>query len=211
VDRTVRLLIRPTAEQAAALAEAREQFTAVFNIVCTYGWQCREQNGVRLHHATCHPLKATYPDLVSDLHVQARVKAALTRLRQGRMVRCPCSKRCPARLNYHTLTIKWTGQIAFSVSASARKYSGYRVCTADLIQRGDRFWLHVVVNVPTRSRSLRPGYWRGSRSGPSVRPSGRTTSSSGSAAGVSSKHGASDSVAPCKPKAPGRPIGISGG
>lgn len=166
MDRTVRVLLRPTADQAAALAETLDQFTAVFNAVCAYGWQHREKNGVRLHHATYYPLKARYPALVSDLHVQARVKAteavksALTRARQGRKVRCPRSSRCPVRLNHHTLTVRWAEQtavlsttrgrqrIAFHVPAYARKYIGHKVCTADLTQRHGRFWLHVVVDVP---------------------------------------------------------------
>lgn len=166
MDRTVRLLLRPTAAQVTTLAETLDQFTAVFNAVCTYGWQHREKNGVRLHHATYYPLKARYPALVSDLHVQARVKAteavksALTRLRTGRKVTCPHSRRCPARFNHHTLTVRWAEQtavlsttrgrqrIAFHVPAYARKYIGHKVCTADLIQRGDTFWLHVVVDVP---------------------------------------------------------------
>jgi len=166
MNRTVRLLLRPTPEQVTALAETLDQFTAVFNAVCAYGWQQRERNGVRLHQAMYYPLRVTYPHLVSDLHIQARVKAteavksALTRLLQGRMVRCPRSKRCPARLNHHTLTVKWAERIAvlsttqgrqriaFRIPAYAQKYVGYKVCTADLIQRGDKFWLHVVVDVP---------------------------------------------------------------
>jgi len=58
--------------QTAALAETRRQFTAVFNAVCAHGWRERLSNGVKLDHATYYPLKADYPDLVSDLHVQAR-------------------------------------------------------------------------------------------------------------------------------------------
>ena len=39
------------------------------------GWQQNEKNGIELHRALYYPLKADYPELVSDLHVQARVKA----------------------------------------------------------------------------------------------------------------------------------------
>lgn len=166
MDRTVRLLLRPDTEQAVILAETLSQFTAVFNAVCKVGWEQGERNGVRLHHATYYPLKAEYPKLVSDLHVQARVKAteavksALTRQRQGRKTSCPKSQACPARYNHHTLTVKWEAsqvvlsttqgrqRIPFSIPAYFAKYASNRVCTADLIQRQGRYWFHVVVDVP---------------------------------------------------------------
>ena len=47
----------------------------MFNAVCAVGWEQQITNGVKLHHATYYPLKADYPALVSDLLVQARVKA----------------------------------------------------------------------------------------------------------------------------------------
>src|ERR671916_214354 len=75
MQRTIRLKLCPTPDQAIALVETRRQFTDVFNAVAAYGWQERIKNGVTLHHALYYPLKAQYPDLVSDLHIQARVKA----------------------------------------------------------------------------------------------------------------------------------------
>ena len=51
MQRTIRILMQPTPEQAEALEETSRQFTAVFNAVCAYGWRERERNGVRLHHA----------------------------------------------------------------------------------------------------------------------------------------------------------------
>ena len=52
MDRTVRIQLHPTPEQAQALHETSQQFTQAFNAVCRYGWQHREKNGVKLHHAT---------------------------------------------------------------------------------------------------------------------------------------------------------------
>ncbi len=75
MQRTIRLQLSPSPTQAANLAETSRQFTAVFNAVCAVGWQQQITNGVKLHHATYYPLKADYPALVSDLLVQARVKA----------------------------------------------------------------------------------------------------------------------------------------
>ena len=75
MQRAIRLKLTPTVAQASTLAETSRQFTAVFNAVCAVGWTEQITNGVKLHHATYYPLKADYPALVSDLLIQARVKA----------------------------------------------------------------------------------------------------------------------------------------
>ncbi len=140
---------------------------AIFNAVCAYGWQCHIKNGVTLHHRLYRPLKAQQPALVSDLHIQARVKAtealksAFVRRRQRRTVSCPQSRSCPPRYNHHTFTVDWSKQtvrlsttagrltIPFRFSPHAFRYARARLCTADLLQRFDRtFWLHVIVDVP---------------------------------------------------------------
>src|SRR5262245_61233937 len=113
MQRTIRIPLEPSPTQAAALAETSRQFTAVFNAVCAYGWQQREKNGIELHRALYYPLKTDYPDLVSDLHVQARVKAteavksALVLLKAGRHVSQPRSDACPPRYNQHTYRLDW--------------------------------------------------------------------------------------------------------
>jgi len=158
--------------QAAALAETSRQFTAVFNAVCAYGWQQNEKNGIELHRALYYPLKAEYPALVSDLHVQARVKAteavksALALRRKyahehsAHLVSQPRSDVCPPRYNVHTYRVDWESRtvrmslvggrqtIRFTVLDYAEKYVGYPVDTADLIERDRSWWLHVVVTVP---------------------------------------------------------------
>jgi len=75
MDRTVRIHLHPTSEQREALQETLVQFTQAFNAVCVYGWHHREKNGVKLHHALYYETKAACPGLVSDLLIQARVKA----------------------------------------------------------------------------------------------------------------------------------------
>jgi IS605 OrfB family transposase len=152
--------------QATALAETSRQFTAVFNAVCALGWRERLSNGVKLHHATYYPLKADYPELVSDLHVQARVKAteavksALALLDAGRKVSMPQSVACPPRYNVHTYRVDWESRtvrlslvggrqtIRFHIPDYSAIYAGNPTDTADLIQRDGRWWLHVVVSVP---------------------------------------------------------------
>jgi hypothetical protein len=86
VNRTVRVRLTTT-----------QQFTACFNAITAYGWEHAEQNCVPLHHATYYLLKAKYPALVSDLHIQARrkateaVKSALALQKKGRKVGQPHS------------------------------------------------------------------------------------------------------------------------
>jgi putative transposase len=166
MQRTIRILLQPTPEQAEALEETSRQFTVVFNAVCAYGWRERERNGVRLHHALYRPLKAAYAALVSDLHIQARVNAteavrsALALLRAGKKVAEPRSRACPPRYNLHTYKLDWPAQavtlsttsgrlhIRFTVLPHAAKYVGGEVDTADLIERKGKWWLHVVVTLP---------------------------------------------------------------
>ncbi len=138
MDRTVRIQLHPTLEQTAALTETVVQFTHAYNLVCAYGWNNREKNGVKLHHATYYDIKASCPTLVSDLLIQARVKATETlksaftwevkhkakhqkRVEKARKqskpeptftsVTCPCSVSCAPRYNVHTYTLNWTKQV----------------------------------------------------------------------------------------------------
>ena len=166
MQRTKRIHLEPSTAQAAALAETSRQFTAVFNAVCAVGWQQNQKNGIELHRALYYPLKADYPALVSDLHIQARVKAteavksALALLKAGRKVSMPQSQNCPPRYNLHTYRVDWQSQtvrislvggrqtIRFRIPAYSAKYAGYPTDTADLVERNGHWWLHVVVPVP---------------------------------------------------------------
>ena len=166
MQRTIRLQLSPSPTQAANLAETSRQFTAVFNAVCAVGWQQQITNGVKLHHATYYPLKADYPALVSDLLVQARVKAteavksAFALQKLERKVSMPVSDACPPRYNEHTYKVDWESQtvrismvggrqtIRFAIPDYNAAYAGYLTDTADLLFRNGRWWLHVVVTVP---------------------------------------------------------------
>jgi hypothetical protein len=117
-------------------------------------------NGVTLHHATYYLLKADYPDLVSDLHVQARVKAteavkrALALHKAGRKVSQPHSDACPPRYNVHTYRVDWESctvrlslvggrqTIRFRIPEYSATYAGYPTDTADLIERDGR-WRYI--------------------------------------------------------------------
>jgi putative transposase len=158
--------LNTTPEQAQALSETVQQFTTAFNQACAYGWQHNEKNGVKLHHATYYQTKAACSGLVSDLLIQARVKAtealksAFDRQKKGRKTGQPRSRRCAVRYNEKTYILNWStstvrlstvaGRISipFTVPAYAMKYAGGDIATADLCSRNGAYWLHVVVSVP---------------------------------------------------------------
>ena len=166
MQRTLRIQLDPSSAQADMLVATSRQFTDVFNHVCRYGWTEGITNGVKLHHATYYPMKAAHPELVSDLLVQARVKAtealrsAFALQKAGRKVGMPQSRACPPRYNLHTYKVDWESRtvrlsttggrqtIRFAIPDYSAKYAGSPVDTADLIMRNGRWWLHVVVTVP---------------------------------------------------------------
>jgi putative transposase len=153
MQRTIRLPLYPTSEQAAHLTATSRQFTAVFNAVCAYGWREREKNGVTLHHTLYRPLKDAYPALVSDLHIQARVKAAealksaFALQKKGKKVSQPRAVACPPCYNQHTYRVDWNTstvrlsttagriEVPFTLPAYATAPVGCPVNTADLIER----------------------------------------------------------------------------
>jgi putative transposase len=105
------------------------------------------------------------PNLVSDLHVQARVKAteaiasALTREKQGRKASCPVSQLCPPRYERHTFKIDWAVGVRLSTVAGKlnipfilpdyfKSMTSGKVCTGDLILKSSGWWLHISVDLP---------------------------------------------------------------
>lgn len=167
MQRTIRLCLQTDANADVALAETAAQFTAAFNEVCRVGWEGREKNGVRLHHLTYRTLKDDLPDLVSDLHIQARVKAteavksAMALEKKGQKVAGPRSAACSPRYNIHTFKVDWATRVArlsttrgriavtFVLPSYFESLAGGKVCTADLIRRNGRWWLHVVIEIET--------------------------------------------------------------
>jgi IS605 OrfB family transposase len=167
MQRTIRILLKPSAQQAQALADVARMTTQAFNRCVTTGWQATVSNSTKLHHLTYYMVRAALPDLPSNLLVQARMKAAealrsaFTLRKQGRKVTVPQSDACPPRYNERTYKLDWQSQtvrlslvggrqtIRFRVPDYARQYAFYPTDTADLIFRHGGWWLHVVVTVPT--------------------------------------------------------------
>ena len=161
----MRLPLNPTTEQAFSLLETMRQFTQSFNLVCAEGWRLKEGNAYTLHKLTYRDCKALCPDLVSDLHVQARqkaaeaVKSAMSLAKKGKKVSEPQSTLCPPRYNKNSFSVDWQKglanlatvngrqKIAFTVPAYALALTENGVATADLVYRKGRFTLHVVLKL----------------------------------------------------------------
>src|SRR4051795_13174705 len=71
VQGTIRVRLKPTADQRVALLETMRLSTLCFNTVAAYGWQHGQRNGVELHKATYYQLRAEHPTLPSQLVVAA--------------------------------------------------------------------------------------------------------------------------------------------
>ena len=166
VQRTVRLRLKPTAEQRALLVETIRLTTACFNAVAAYGWQHEQRNSVELHKATYYPLRAEHPTVPSQLVVSARMRAgeaitsALTLRKKGRSVSCPVGTMVPIRYDvrsYRLLeataslaTVSGRQVVPFATNPHAAsllaRATGFD--SADLILRAGKLWLHAVVTLP---------------------------------------------------------------
>lgn len=162
----MRLKLKPTPEQAEALRETISQFTTSFNRVAAEGWRLQDGNAYTLHRLTYRRCKHEHPHLVSDLHIQARQKAAeavrsaLALKKKGKTVNAPHAAACPPRYNRHTFRLDWEaksvylsnthGQIClpFHLPPYAEYAAGAPTATADLVCNKGRFYLHVVVTLP---------------------------------------------------------------
>lgn len=168
MQRTMRVILEPIDSQAAMLADTCQVFTSAFNQAVDIGWQSDVSNATKLHYLTYYPVKAAHPTLVSDLVNQARVKAAealrsafALRKDAERTVSKPQSPSCPPRYNKNTYRVDWSSRtvrlsttggrqpVRFHVPAYAEKYTGFPVDTADLLCRRGRWYLHIVVTLPT--------------------------------------------------------------
>lgn len=166
MQRTVRLRLKPTAEQRTHLLETMRLTTACFNAVAVYGWEHEQRNSVELHKATYYPLRATYPTLPSQLVVSARMRAgeavrsALARKAHGRRTTCPHATLIPIRYDARSYrlvegaaslaTVGGRQLVTFATNPHAARLleqsTGYD--SADLILRDGKLWLHAVVTLP---------------------------------------------------------------
>jgi len=161
-------MLEPTDTQAALLSDTSTAFTSAFNQAVDIGWKADVSNATKLHYLAYYPVKAQHSTLVSDLINQARVKAAealrsafALRKDATRTVSQPQSTACPPRYNKNTYRVDWASRtvrlsttegrqtLRFRVPAYAEKYAGFPTDTADLLCKRGRWYLHIVVTLPT--------------------------------------------------------------
>ena len=162
---TLRLKLHTDPATEAVLHETLRQSTECVNVVCRYGWNHNERNGIRLHHATYRSLRAAYDHLPSQLVVSARMKAAealkcvAERRKQGKKVSCPQSPLCPIRYDARSYGVNLSDGIAslatvagracvtFHLPACYARYLPWDVRSADLCWDKSKkcFYLHVVM------------------------------------------------------------------
>jgi len=162
--RNITLMLEPTERQVSLLQETDRLFTEVFNIICKGGWEHSDKNGVHLHHEFYYPLREKYPNLPSDLHIQARMRATeaiqkgLTLKKKGARTSLPQSAFCPPRYTANTYKIDWEARVVrissvegrqtirFRISPHAEKFIQYQIHTAELIPLRGSWTLHVTVS-----------------------------------------------------------------
>lgn len=164
IQRTIKLRLRPTPEQASVLIQAIQAYTDSFNQVSAYGWTHKVFNGIELHKATYLTQRELF-DLPSQLAISARMKAtealvsAKALLRKGKKANQPQSLRCPIRYDQRSyglwfdrnevslLTLVGRLRITFTIAKHYQQYKTWQRCSADVIQdRKGRWWLHVVMS-----------------------------------------------------------------
>ena len=164
IQRTIKLRLRPTPEQASILTQAIQAYTDSFNQVSAYGWTHKVFNGIELHKATYRTQRELFA-LPSQLAISARMKAteALVSvkalLRKGKKAHQPQSLRCPIRYDQRSyglwfdrsevslLTLQGRLRIPFTIAKHYQQYKTWQRCSADVIKdRKGRWWLHVVMS-----------------------------------------------------------------
>lgn len=169
MQRTVKIVLMPTQEQAAALLETLRQSSECFNTVCEYGWRQKTKNGVDLHRATYYSLKSEYPRMPSQLLCAARVKAtealksAFALCKKDGNIPCPKGQEVPIRYDARSYRILADKGIASLASVAGRQEIAYRLYdhavkafskasgfdSADLVYRKGQWHLHIVLTIPT--------------------------------------------------------------
>lgn len=164
IQRTIKLRLRPDAQQEAILLQAVQAYTDSFNGVCAYGWDQKLFNGIELHKATYLAHRERF-GLPSQLAISARMKATESLLsvqalkKKGKKVGCPQSQRCPIRYDQRSyglwfdrremtlLTLQGRVKLAFGLAPHYEQYTDWKRCSSDLVQdRKGRWWLHVVMS-----------------------------------------------------------------
>jgi len=162
VRRTVRLKLDIPEAYSARLMDTVSQYTVAFNTVARAGWGLWRINGVELHKRTYHTLRARLA-LPSQLIITARMKAVealkATRIRKrtGKNASCPTTTNPAVRFDARCYRLDWaTGEVLLTVvggrlrlralfSPYSDQFRGLRPCSADLVRKDRKWFLHVAL------------------------------------------------------------------
>jgi len=127
MQRTVKVRLNANEAQAQTLAQTVEVYTACFNQTTAYGWGHHTDQIKPLHDAMYRPLRASYPQMKSQLVISAYRKGAEAlssafalvqkhqarqaqadagqKVKVGRAPTCPASSWCPIRYDARSYTV----------------------------------------------------------------------------------------------------------
>ena len=164
LQRTFKLVLKPTEEQKQLLLKTLEQYKFAYNYTCKIAWETETWSGVQLHKLTyCTVRNRT--SLSSQLVVSARVvateslKSAINRKKKGLKSRCPESNNPAIRYDKRSYTL-WlnreevplatvSGRQRFKVKIPEyfKQYLGWKITSANLKydKRLKKFFLNITV------------------------------------------------------------------
>ncbi len=164
LQRTLKLVIKPTEDQKQILLETIEQYKFAYNYACKIGWEAQTWNGVQLHNLTYYTVRDK-TSLSSQLVVSARVvateslKSAIKRKKRGLKSKCPQSNNPSIRYDKRSYsawldreevslaTIRGRQRFKIKVPDYFKQYLDWKVASANLKydKKLKKFFLNVTV------------------------------------------------------------------
>jgi len=164
LQRTIKLVLKPTEEQKQILLETLEQYKFAYNYTCKTGWEAGLWNGVELHKLTYRTVR-NRTSLPSQLVISARVvateslKSAIKRKKRGLKSRCPESKNPAIRYDKRSYTV-WLNREEVSLATVSgrqkfkikvpnyfKQYLDWKITSANLKydKKLKKFFLNIAV------------------------------------------------------------------
>jgi IS605 OrfB family transposase len=163
MKRTIAIRLVPTDEQIAKLAALQVAFAAACNLVAPIAVEHRTTNRVRLHHLAYYLIRERVPALGAQLtcNAIAAVARSLKAYRANRRGWMVVQRRSSASVHLDARTYRLDGEVASIFTMSGRERFGMRmgafqraylergrVKEAELLARRNRWYLHVVLDLP---------------------------------------------------------------
>ncbi len=164
LQRTLKLVLKPTEEQKQILLETLEQYKFAYNYTCKIGWEAQIWNGALLHTLTYYTVRDK-TSLLSQLVISARLvateslKSAMKRKKKGLKGRCPQSNNPAIRYDKRSYTV-WLNREEVSLATTQgrqkfkvkvpdyfKQYLDWKVTSANLKydKKLKKFFLNITV------------------------------------------------------------------